>query len=309
LKQPAFQFYPADWLTDVELQSASATSRGIWINALCLMWESKTRGQLSGKASSLSRILNCTIDEFEAFVEEVQALKFAEVSVTSNADVRFCNSEVTLINRRMFNEEKVRQQTRLRVKKHRGNAARNGEVTHASSSSSSCTKVQEKEKEIPQSPSSASTPRATSDQTPEQAKAGTVGGEGRQVPEGQESRNGDRKGRELPLRSAPPLQLLEIHEIYPARSGVKEPVEDAIPAWLECKGRGELPGTPELGDAIARLCQTDQWQRDGGRYIPSLASFIRRRLWRTQTDIHGESGEDPLEKWIREGGEKEARHG
>lgn len=150
-KAPAFQFYPADWLTDVELQSASATSRGIWINALCLMWESKTRGQLTGRTSSLARILNCTIDEFEAFVGEVKNLKFAEASVTCNADVRFCNSEVTLTNRRMFNEEKVRQQTRLRVQKHRSNTSCNGEVTHASSSSSSCTKVH-LEKESPLTP-------------------------------------------------------------------------------------------------------------------------------------------------------------
>lgn len=131
-KAPSFQFYVKDWLTDVELQSASASSRGIWINALCLMWESRTRGILHGSPEVLARMLNCSFPEFDKFSSEIIALKFA--------DVTLCNGEVTLSNRRMVKEEKARNQTNLRVKKLRSNggcnAPCNGNVTVPSSSSS-----------------------------------------------------------------------------------------------------------------------------------------------------------------------------
>ena len=47
-KAPADQFYWNDWLGDVELQAASACTKGVWINALARMWNSKIRGELQG---------------------------------------------------------------------------------------------------------------------------------------------------------------------------------------------------------------------------------------------------------------------
>ena len=125
-KAPAFQFYVKDWLADVELQAASASTRGVWINALCLMWESRTRGTISGHTPVMPRRLNCTVEEFDLFLAEAATLKFADVTI--------CNGEVTVTNRRMRNEEKVREDTRLRVQRHRCNAASNADVTPPSSS-------------------------------------------------------------------------------------------------------------------------------------------------------------------------------
>lgn len=130
-KAPAFQFYPKDFLSDVELQAASASTRGVWINGLCLMWVARERGILTGRRESLARLLNCTLPEFDLFIEEASVTKFADVTT--------CNDEVTIKNRRMWNDEKVRHQTRLRVRKHRDNvkesAQCNAEVTPPSSSS------------------------------------------------------------------------------------------------------------------------------------------------------------------------------
>lgn len=144
-KAPAFQFYVRDWLSDPSLQAASASSRGIWINALCYMWEAPVRGELKASVGALARLLNATPKEFDLFLSEAQSLGFA--SVTCNADVTDCNSDVTVRNRRMYREQQERNKTNKRVQKHRKKKAAeeacNAKVTvpSSSSSSSSGTKV------------------------------------------------------------------------------------------------------------------------------------------------------------------------
>jgi len=127
-KAPAFQFYVKDWLSDPELQMTSSATRGIWINALCYMWESQERGKLEGTIEELAKILNSTNGDFDQFLNDVQTHKFA--------DVRICNKNVTLINRRMYREQKERENTRLRVSRLRSNVKCNADVTPPSSSSS-----------------------------------------------------------------------------------------------------------------------------------------------------------------------------
>lgn len=58
-KQPAFQFYPGDWLKDPELRRCSIAARGLWIDVLCLMHQMPTRGVLrteTGAAWSLDDV-------------------------------------------------------------------------------------------------------------------------------------------------------------------------------------------------------------------------------------------------------------
>lgn len=129
-KAPADQFYWNDWLSDVELQSACSATRGIWMNALCRMWFSQTRGELTGTRETLPRILNCTEQEFDRFCDEAQSLSFCYFSVTDNKNV-------TLRNRRMFREAKDKELNRLRQQRHRDKHKSNGDVTPPSSSSSS----------------------------------------------------------------------------------------------------------------------------------------------------------------------------
>lgn len=133
-KAPAFQFYPNDWLGDVELQAASSSSRGIWINALCRMWHSKTKGEIHGDETMLSRILSCTKEELAVFFREAEALGFCYVS-------RNPNGILTLRNRRMYREEKEREANRLRQQRHyrkrQSNGQPNDSLTSPSSSSTS----------------------------------------------------------------------------------------------------------------------------------------------------------------------------
>jgi hypothetical protein len=45
-KRPSIQFYPGDWQRDSALRSCSLAARGLWIEMLCLMHDSKPYGHL-----------------------------------------------------------------------------------------------------------------------------------------------------------------------------------------------------------------------------------------------------------------------
>jgi len=136
-KRPAFQFYPADWRKDPLLGLASHTTKGIWIDILCCLWEVPEQGKLGASRPQWCHLLGCKIDEFDTFVLEAKSFKFCDVTI--------CNDIVTVINRRMYRDYKERENTRLRVKRLRGNRSCNGggnvSVTlHSSSSSSTSVK-------------------------------------------------------------------------------------------------------------------------------------------------------------------------
>lgn len=140
-KAPAFQFYIRDWLSDPLLKMVSHTTKGIWIDLLCYLWESPDRGKLTGTHENFIKMLGCTPKEWEQF--------FNDANVTQFADVTNCNNTVTVCNRRMFREGINRQNTRLRVQQWRKRKACNKKVTPSSSSSSSSSKKYIKEsKEI-----------------------------------------------------------------------------------------------------------------------------------------------------------------
>lgn len=130
-KAPAFQFYVRDWLADPELRMASHSTKGVWIDILCFMWEASTRGELTGTRDQLRKLVGATEADIDLFFTEAKTLNFA--------DVTECNKIVTLKNRRMYSEYKDRQNTRLRVKRHRLKRECNSDVTVTSSSSSSNT--------------------------------------------------------------------------------------------------------------------------------------------------------------------------
>jgi len=129
-KNPAFQWYPNDYLRDTRILSLS--TRGAWADMLNFMWYAIERGILTGTHEQFARMLSCSIGEIENVINEL--------NVTKVADVTNCNGIVTVINRRMRNEEKERKSTRLRVQKFRNakcNDASNVDITPPSSTSSS----------------------------------------------------------------------------------------------------------------------------------------------------------------------------
>ena len=132
-KSPSFQFYVKDWLSDLQLRKCQPSTRGIWMDLLCYMWWDGCPGKISATPEELGRMTGSNNGELETFFLDAEKHKFCDVilpqNVTCNADVTKCNIEVTIINRRMYREEKLRENTRLRVQRHRGKKGSNEKVT------------------------------------------------------------------------------------------------------------------------------------------------------------------------------------
>ena len=129
-KAPAFQFYVRDWLSDPSLRQIEFSSKGIWMDLLCYLWESETRGELTSDKRGFCRMIGCAENEFEQFLSDAEKTLFCDISVTNNVIV-------TVRNRRMYRDEKQRKNNRERQQKFRENTKGNKKITLPSSSSSS----------------------------------------------------------------------------------------------------------------------------------------------------------------------------
>jgi hypothetical protein len=136
MKAPAFQFYPGDWFKDVPLQMASLHTKGFWFEMLLHMWDAPERGKLEGTKEQICRLMMCQDGDFDKAMEEIVDLKIA--------DVTLADKKMTIINRRMFREQKFRinhkdRQVRyINKKKLISNDGKNdSQMTPPSSSSSS----------------------------------------------------------------------------------------------------------------------------------------------------------------------------
>ena len=76
-KRPALQFYVGDWMKDPDLRACSYAARGLWIDMLCLMYESSRRGYLlvKDKPASLPHIARMSgggTDEASPLLKELE---------------------------------------------------------------------------------------------------------------------------------------------------------------------------------------------------------------------------------------------
>jgi hypothetical protein len=116
VKYPAFWFYPGDWMKDTDLRAVSTAARGLWIDCLCLMWESDKRGYLvltSGKTATTEQLARMTGNTPECVAELVKELE--ECGVASRTD------EGVLFSRRMVRDESKRRKCSKAGKKGGGN--------------------------------------------------------------------------------------------------------------------------------------------------------------------------------------------
>ena len=101
---PAILFYTGDWLKDPAVRCMSLGARGLWIDMLCLMYESPTRGYLSlmdGKpvtAVQLARMVGGTLKEIESLLSEMRGC--GTFSVTDDG---------VMFSRRMVADEELRE--------------------------------------------------------------------------------------------------------------------------------------------------------------------------------------------------------
>ena len=93
---------------------ASWQTIGIWREMIDRMWDAPERGKLTGTPEQIAKVIGCSIDELRQAVKEIKDLKIADINVTKTADVTKSHSVVTIVNRRMSRDEKIRQDARNR---------------------------------------------------------------------------------------------------------------------------------------------------------------------------------------------------
>lgn len=114
---PFFQFYPSDYLRDT--RALSCATKGGWVDILCMLHGSSTRGAMTLPFVGWARVIGATVDQTEAIISELETMRVADVTRVGNGDV-------TIRSRRMLRDAITREQTRLRVERHRRNTGRNG---------------------------------------------------------------------------------------------------------------------------------------------------------------------------------------
>ncbi len=78
-KMPAILFYTGDWLKDPAVRCCSLEARGLWIEMLCLMYESPKRGYLAlangepPTSVQLSRMVGASHEDIERLTDELRA--------------------------------------------------------------------------------------------------------------------------------------------------------------------------------------------------------------------------------------------
>jgi hypothetical protein len=117
MKLPSFQFYPGDWMKDPALRLVSVSARGLWMDILCLMFESPQRGFLehqNGKpiaADQLARVVGERLPETRKLLKELE-----------DAGVYSVDERGVIFSRRMVREE----QNRIHVSEERSRAGKKG---------------------------------------------------------------------------------------------------------------------------------------------------------------------------------------
>lgn len=126
--------YPSDFMRDTRALSLAA--KGGWIDVLCMLHSSSTRGTMTLPVVGWARIMGASVDQADAVVRELDGMRVADV-------VRLGNGDVTLSSRRMLREHITREQTRLRVERHRAKGACNGTSNASETAQKSETKKSE----------------------------------------------------------------------------------------------------------------------------------------------------------------------
>jgi hypothetical protein len=71
-KRPAFQFYPKEWVWDLELRQCSIAARGLWADLLCLMHEGIPYGRLSAPVNLILRVTGLTEPEYLSLLADLE---------------------------------------------------------------------------------------------------------------------------------------------------------------------------------------------------------------------------------------------
>lgn len=93
---PSFQFYPADWLNDLKLQTCSMTAQGVLINLMCLMHQSEKYGYLiiNGSKPDHKTIIKLLRTHHKTFIKCLNELLLCGALKEDENGVLYCKRMV-----------------------------------------------------------------------------------------------------------------------------------------------------------------------------------------------------------------------
>jgi len=109
-KLPYMQFYPGDYIRDT--RGLSAEAKGVWMDALCFMWDAPERGVLRNTPDGFARMFGISVDAFDAVLMQFDVNIICDIN-------RDSNGIVTLESRRMIKDEGTRVNNRIRQNRKR----------------------------------------------------------------------------------------------------------------------------------------------------------------------------------------------
>lgn len=75
----------------------------------------------------------------------------------------------------------------------------------------------------------------------------------------------------------PSVAFDEFFEAFPERH--RGGRNEAAGEWVALESNRALPGLPRILDALGQWEDSEAWKRQGGRYIPTAANFLKREYW------------------------------
>ena len=254
MKLPSFQFYPGDWMKDPSLRSVSLEARGLWIDMLCLLFESGRRGYLQHRTGKpvteeqLARMTGCSAEQVSPLLRELE-----DSGVFSRTE------HGTVYSRRMVKDEQVRQ-ARIAAGKQGGNPRLNGSTDNFCLSKNEA-KPNHHPNQNRGSSSSSSVSSSSSASEEKDTPQPPVGGL-------------DAQGLFLIFWECCPLKA-------------KKP--KALTAFLKLKPDRSL--LDRMLEAIELQKRTRAWRKNNGQFIPHPATWLSNRQWEDSVvpDIGGES--------------------
>ena len=116
-------FNSGHWLSDT--RCLTLAEKGAWIDILCALWRSPTRGTATLAITEWARLLGATVEQTVITINGLIARHVMDSLHGSNSNMAITSSlksslNLTLSSRRILREEEKKKLNRARVQKHRG---------------------------------------------------------------------------------------------------------------------------------------------------------------------------------------------
>jgi hypothetical protein len=269
-KLPWMPFFVGDWLRDSAVGSCSLAAQGLWVRMLCLMWEAPTRGYLqhgNGEpftTAQLARVAGITTKKCVNLLRELESAGVFSRSTDhdQNREQNGVQNGIAF-SRRMVRDECKRTLCSEAGRRGGGNPTFKGGP-----------KGQDK-----------GGPKGQDKGGPKGQDKGGGKGRAKVTPKPSEVHKfrGSDSGGSTPYSPHTPLAggggvrsaggFAEFWSAYPKH--VKQAAAEKV--WAKLRPDKKL--RRQILDAIERWKESDQWTREGGRYVPEPAKWLRGRCW------------------------------